>query len=298
MTIELHHLRHFVAVADEMHFGRAAERLGMTQPPLSQSIKRLEAGLGVTLFERSRRRVALTDAGRVFQAEATRTLAQADAAIRLTRRAASEEVAQLRIGFVSAALYRLLPDLLRRFRDRFPDVEIRLEEQSTEAQLAGLRDGSLDIGFVHPPLRNMDDLTVATVSRDRLIAAVPATHELADAATIELAALADSDFVLFPARQGPVLQGRIVQACRRAGFLPRIVQEAQRMHTILSLVAAGLGVSLVPEGARSLRLDGVGFVPVTGLPDDLAWELATVRAPRATRRHERAFVGMIQGLGD
>lgn len=298
MTIELHHLRHFAAVAEELHFGRAAEHLGMTQPPLSQSIKRLEADLGVTLFERSRRKVALTAAGRVFQAEAARTLAQADAAIRLTRRAASEEIAQLRIGFVSAALYRLLPDVLRRFRDRYSDVEIRLEEQSTDAQLAGVRDGSLDIGFVHPPLRDADDLAIETVSRDRLIAAIPAAHELAGAATIELAALAGSDFVLFPARQGPVLQGRIVQACRRAGFLPRIAQEAQRMHTILSLVAAGLGVSLVPEGARSLRLDGVSFVPVAGLPDDLAWELATVRALRAPRRHERAFMAMIRAIGD
>ncbi len=298
MTIELHHLRHFAAVADELHFGRAAQRLGMTQPPLSQSIKRLEAALGVTLFERSRRRVALTAAGRVFQAEAARTLAQADAAIRLTRRAASEEIAELRIGFVSAALYRLLPEVLRRFRERFPDVEIRLEEQSTEAQLDGLRDGSLDIGFVHPPLRNVDDLTVATVSRDPLIAAVPATHALAGAATIELSALADSDFVLFPARQGPVLQGRIIQACRRAGFLPRIVQEAQRMHTILSLVAAGLGVSLVPDGARSLRLDGVSFVPIDGLPNELAWELATVRTLRPPRRHERAFIAMIRAIGD
>ena len=294
MTVELHHLRHFAAVAEELHFGRAADRLGMTQPPLSQSIKRLEAALGVTLFERSRRKVALTAAGRVFQAEAVRTLAQADAAIRLTRRAASEEIAQLRIGFVSAALYRLLPDVLRRFRDRYPDVEIRLEERSTDAQLAGLRDGSLDIGFVHPPLRDADDLTIETVSRDRLIAAIPAAHELASAATIELAAFADSDFVLFPARQGPVLQRRIVQACRRAGFLPRIVQEAQRMHTILSLVAAGLGVSLVPEGARSLRLDGVSFVPVAGLPDDLAWELTTIRTLRTPRRHERAFMAMIR----
>ena len=298
MTVELHHLRHFAAVADELHFGRAAERLGMTQPPLSQSIKRLEAALGVTLFERSRRKVMLTAAGRVFQEEAKRALVQADAAIRLARRAASEEIAQLSIGFVSAALYRLLPDALRRFRRRFPDVEIRLEEQSTEAQLAGLRDGSLDIGFVHPPLQDTADLTWKTVSRDRPIAAIPAAHDLAGAASIELTALADCDFVLFPGRQGPVLQGRIIQACRRAGFLPRIVQEAQRMHTILSLVAAGLGVSLVPSGARSLGLDGVVFVPVAGLPDDLAWELAMIRRPRSARRHARAFIAMIDALGD
>lgn len=293
MSVDLHAMRHFVAVAEELHFGRAALRLGMAQPPLSQSIRRLEAGLGFRLFERTRRRVELTPAGAVFLDEARRTLAQAEDAIRLARRAAADELATLTVTFASIALYRALPAALKAHRARFPDVAIRLDERATDAQLEGLRDGSVDLGFVTPPLRDVSELEVRAIGRDRLVAAVPAESPLAGAGGIRLGALADADFILFPHGQGPSLHGRILAACRRAGFVPRVAQEARLMHTILSLVSAGMGVSLVPEGARTMRLAGVAFVPVHDLPDDLAWELAIAWRARRVRPALRAFIDTI-----
>ncbi len=286
-------MRHFVAVAEELHFGRAAARLNMAQPPLSQSIRRLEDGLGFALLERSSRRVALTPAGRVFLDEAKRTLAQAEATLRLARQVASDELAELTLGFVSAALYRVLPEALRTFRTRFPEIRIRLEELSTERQLESLRDGGIDIAFLHPPLRDAVDLEVQVVDRDPFVAAVPTGSPLAKTARLALGDLADQDFVLFPYRRGPSLYRGILTACRQAGFAPKITQEAQRMHTILSLVAAEMGVSLVPQGAQTLRIDGVAFVQVDGIPQALAWELAMVRRKTDRRRALLRFAEMI-----
>src|SRR5579859_4104472 len=242
MDVELRHMRHFVAVAEELHFGRAAARLGLAQPPLSQSIQRLERGLGVQLFVRSHRKVELTPAGRTFLDEARRTLTQAETAVHLARRAAVDDLTELKVTFVSAALYRLLPAALRNYRAQFPAVEIHLEERATDGQLDGLRDGSVDIGFVHPPLKDAGELDVRMIYRDRLMAAIPSASALASEPAVVLADLADEGFVLFPFRQGPNLHARITSACRRAGFVPRVLQEALQMHTILSLVAAGMGV--------------------------------------------------------
>jgi DNA-binding transcriptional LysR family regulator len=290
MEIELHHLRQFAAVADELHFGRAAARLCMAQPPLSQSIRRLEAGLGVRLLERTHRRVELTSAGRVFHEEARRTLAQADAAVTLARRAAAKEQMELRITFTTAALFRVLPAALRTFRARFPEVRLQLEERATDAQLGPLREGSVDVGLLHPPLKDTNGLQTRVIERDRLLAAVSAASVLAQATSLTLTNLAEQDFVLFPREQGPHLHDRITSACRRAGFTPRITLEPQRAHTILSLVGAGMGISLVGEGARSLRLDGVAFVPLSGLPDDFTWDLAVAWRARNGDPMLRAFL--------
>jgi len=297
MNIDLHHMRHFVTVAEELHFGRAAVRLGMAQPPLSQSIKRLEAKLGFSLFERSRRKVELTPSGRVFLGEAKRTLAQAELAVRLAREAASDDLAQLTLTFVSAALYRILPAALRAYRAEMPTVGIRLQECGTDTQLAQLRDGAADLGFVHPPLRNAADLAVQTIHRDRVVAAVPASSELAVMSSIGLSDLVDERFVLFPSRRGPDLYGRILGACRDAGFAPRIEQEATLMHTILSMVAGEAGVSLVPDGARTMGVDGVVFVPITGLADDLVWELAIVWRANRVRRPLRLLIDTVVDVG-
>ncbi|MER8748381.1 LysR family transcriptional regulator [Mesorhizobium sp. M1050] len=290
MTVDLLRMRQFVAVAEELHFGRAAVRLGMAQPPLSQAIKRLEADLGFPLFERTRRVVSLTAAGRVFLEEARQTLIQAEEAIRMARRAASDDLAELSINFVSAALYRVLPAAIRAFRRTWPDATIRLDERPTDAQLADLERGAVDLGFLHPPLKAIDGLENETMHRDRLLVAVSSTDLLSTWGECRIADLASKPFILFPYRQGPSLHARITQACRRAGFLPRIAQEARQMHTILSLVAAGLGVSLVPEGARTMQVDGVAFVLLTDAADDLAWELAVAWRPRGARRALRDFV--------
>jgi DNA-binding transcriptional LysR family regulator len=272
-------MRHFVAVAEELHFGRGAARLGMAQPPLSQSIRRLEEALGFPLFERTQRKVALTPAGRVFLDEARRTLMQADEAVRLARRAASDDLAQLSVTFVSAALYRVLPEVLRRFRSEWPEAEIRLDERPTDLQIADLRSGAVDAGFVHPPLRDAADLEVEIVHSDHLVVALP-----------EATVLARS--VLFPHQQGPALHSRIMQACRRAGFLPRVTQEARQMHTLLTLVAAGMGVSLVPAGAQTMPLEGVAFRPLHGLPGDLAWDLAVAWRRKGTTLALSRFLAM------
>ncbi len=290
-------MRQFVAVAEELHFGRAAIRLGMAQPPLSQAIKRLEDRLGFRLLERSRRRVELTPAGEVFLTEARATLSQADTAIRLARQAASHELAELRLTFVSAALYRLLPAALRSFSTRFPKVEIQLDEQPTDAQIEGLLAGRVDLGFVHPPLKAVEGLTVRTVARDALVAAVPAASKFADASVVDLADLREEPFVLFPHVQGPDLHLRILEACRTAGFVPRISQEAGRMHTILSLVASGLGVSLVPDGARTLRIEGVRFVPLAQ-QGELHLDLAMVWRRGRPQRHLNGFIETVTGATD
>lgn len=296
MSVDLRHLRYFVAVAEELHFGRAASRLGMAQPPLSQSIRRLERDLGFLLFARTQRKVELTAAGRVFLDETRRTLMQAEEAVRLARRAASDETAELSITFVSAALYRLLPAALREFRRRSPSVSVKLDERPTEGQIADLKSGAIDLGFTHPPVRGAPDLTIETIHRDALILAVPEASPLARRAAVSIGELANERFVLFPHVQGPALHGRIMQACRQSGFLPRIHQEARQMHTILSLVAAGMGVAFVPDGARTMRVDGVQFCRLDGLPDDLAWELAIAWRPKAAHRSLRDFIAVVQEI--
>jgi DNA-binding transcriptional LysR family regulator len=294
MAVDLHHIRHFLAVAEELHFGRAALRLGMAQPPLSQSIKRLEAELGFALFERTQRRVMLTPAGEVFLREARRTLAQADEAVRIARRAASEATAELAVTFVSAALYRLLPETLRRFRKSFPNVAIKLDERPSDAQLTDLVEGKVDLGFIHPPVPHDPNLKVETIHRDILLLAVPQHDPLSSDTPVRLSDLSGRSFVLFPYVQGPVLHTRITEVCRRAGFFPDIAQEARQMHTILSLVAAGFGVSLVPAGATSMRVADVRFVEVADLPRDLAWELAIARRARDSKKALRDFIAVVR----
>ncbi|ABD88288.1 LysR family transcriptional regulator [Rhodopseudomonas palustris] len=296
MAIDLHHMRHLVAVAEELHFGRAAARLNMAQPPLSQSIKRLELALGFALFSRTQRRVELTPAGQVFLAEARRTLQQADETVRLARRAAAENLAELAVTFTSAALYRVLPTALRAHRDRFPSVEIRLDERPTDAQIAGLQDGSVDVGFVTPPLKAFSGLELEVISRDRFALAVPISSPFAQRDAVALHELATEAFVLFPYVQGPALHGRLMSACRQAGFLPRVRQEARQMHTIFSLVAAEMGVSLVPEGARSMRVEGVTMVALSDFPVDLTWDLSIAWKPKGAGRPLRAFIEIVRSL--
>ena len=296
MEIELHHMRHFVAVAEELHFGRAAARLGMAQPPLSQSIRRLEAGLGFQLFSRTQRRVELTPAGQVFLGEARRALNQAGEAVRLARLAASDDTAELRVTFVSAALYRVLPVALQRFRSAHPRVGIRLDERATDPQIDGLKEGAIDLGFVTPPLKDAKGLEVVSLQRDPMIVALPTSHPLATRHSVALRELAAEDFIFFPYQQGPHLHSRIVAECRRAGFVPRIAQEARLMYTILSLVRAEMGISLVPVGARSIGLEGVRFVPLTGLASDVLWELAIAWRPRGMRRPLRSLIETVLRL--
>jgi len=239
----------------------------------------------------------LTPAGRVFLDEARRTLAQSEDAIRLARRAASEELADISITFVSAALYHILPAAIRAFRERRPKATIRLDERPTDAQLKDLASGEIDVGFLHPPIHPVERVSVEVIQRDKLVVAVPAQDVLGGSGGCRIADLSKRDFILFPHKQGPSLHSAITNSCRASGFVPNITQEARQMHTILSLVSAGLGISLVPSGATSMKLEGVKFLTLIDATDDLRWELALAWRLRGTMRPVQDFIEMARNAG-
>ncbi|MCW0983692.1 LysR substrate-binding domain-containing protein [Agrobacterium sp. BT-220-3] len=257
--MELRHLRHFLAVADELHMGRAAERLGMAQPPLSQSIGRLEKELGVRLFERANRRLTLTRAGAAFIAEARASVEHADSALAIARAADGGEAGVVRIGFVSAALYERLPQLLSRLRKAHPNIQPTLIELSTNQQLNALANGTIDIGFVHPPLGTADRLDVIEFPTEESVAVLPDDGQTNGVTLAQIAALG---LILFPAAQGPVLHARILDIFTKAGLDVRIVQEATRALTMLSLVSAGLGAALLPYSVQNVAFRGVRYAAI------------------------------------
>jgi DNA-binding transcriptional LysR family regulator len=263
---DLRRLRYFVAVAEELHFGRAARRLNVSQPPLSVQIRTLEREIGTPLLVRTQRHVELTEAGRVLLDEARRLLDQAEAAIVHARRAAEGAVGRLTIGFVSTVDYSILPPLVRRFRHKHPGIALKLLELTGDRQQALLQSGELDLGLSILP-SPAAGLTMRPVYREPLIAAVPATHPLAARRRIALRSLAAEAFIQFPRGLAPGLYDLAIAACQKASFTPHLAQEAIQMQTILGLVAAGLGVALVPHcmsklqrpDVRYLALDARGF---------------------------------------
>jgi DNA-binding transcriptional LysR family regulator len=263
-TFDLRRLRSFIAVAEELHFGRAARRLNMSQPPLSVQIRQLEAQIGAPLFARTQRHVELTEPGRVLLESARDLVARAGVAVDITRRAARGEVGRLAVGFVSTADYSLLPTLVRRFRERHPGIALSLRELTGDRQLEQLASGDLDLGLmIAPP--SVAGLDARAVLREALIVAVSATHRLARMRSpADLRALASEEFVLFPRALAPGLYDLVIVACRRAGFAPRLAQEAIQMQTILGLVAAGLGVALVPACMANLRRQDVAYLKLRG----------------------------------
>lgn len=255
-----------MAVAEELHFRRAAQRLHIAQPPLSQQIQKLELELGVELFRRSNRRVELTDAGRVFLEEAQRTLTNAGHAVDAVRSAARGEVGWLRLGFVGSVSYDLLPCLLWKFRKRYPGVQMELRQLTTEEQMSALEKGDIDLGIARE-LEPVNGLTIVPLLRERLLAALPAGHPLAGRQKIRLAELAEDSFITLPRPKVPRLYDNFVYLCRAAGFDPKIAQEALQFPTILGLVSAGLGVAIVPAVVQAFRKTGVAYVLLT---DDAA----------------------------
>jgi DNA-binding transcriptional LysR family regulator len=260
--MELRHLRYFVTVAEEMHFGRAAEKLHLSQPPLSQQIQQLEREVGVQLFYRANRRITLTAAGHVFLEEAKRTLAQAALAVAAARRAEQGAVGSLAIGFSTSATFEVLPALLSAFRRAFPDVLLSLFELNAAQQLQALTERTIQIGLARPSVTS-ELLVVETVLREPLIAALPASHALAGHHKVSLSDLAAEAFVLSPENPKPSYADMVKALCARAGFIPHVVQEAREMPTVLSLVAAGLGVTLTPASARNLRRKGLVYRPLS-----------------------------------
>jgi len=260
----LRHLRYFVAVAEELHFGRAAARLFIAQPPLSQQIQQLERELGLTLFQRTSRRVQLTPAGEVFLMGVRQTLAALDAAVQSARRASRGETGWLGIGFAASATYDLLPAVLHDFRAQFPDVHLSLMELNAAEQSVALRDRSIHVGFARPYAEEAE-VAVEAVLREPFLVALPESHPLAAQPALSLPLLAGEPFVSFPERPLPSYAQVVRAVCEGAGFAPRVVQEVREMQTAISLVAAGLGVALLPASVQHLRRDGVVYRP---LPND------------------------------
>jgi DNA-binding transcriptional LysR family regulator len=270
-VVELRHLRSFVVTAEELHVGRAATRLHLTQPSLSRQLAALERDVGVPLFTRVKRRFGLSPAGEVFLGEAREIVRRADEAARDAQRAHRGELGTLRLRFVQSATFEALPRLLIAFRAAYPDVALDVENMTTLRQVAALRAGEADVGLLRPPISE-PTLNTRVVSRDPLVAALPARHPLAERESLPLAALADEPFVLYTRAFGPSVQDAIIGHCLAAGFSPRIIQEAAGVQTIVSLVAAGLGVSLLIAPTPPTSEQFVVYRPIS---DDLPlWELA------------------------
>ncbi|HBO3383605.1 LysR substrate-binding domain-containing protein [Pseudomonas aeruginosa] len=259
--MELRHLRYFIAVAEELHFGRAAERLGISQPPLSQQIQALEEEIGARLFERTNRRVELTDAGRLFLDESRQVLAQVDKAVLLARRAHLGELGELKIGFTSSAPFTsTIPSSIHAFRKAYPDVHLDLQEMSSRQVLKALLEESLQVGVIRP-LALPDAVHWVELFREPLVAVLRADHPLAAGSEdgLAIAALAEEPFVFFLRSYGTGLYDQVIALTRQAGFSPRIAQEASEAMTIIGLVSAGLGVSILPASFRRTRVDGVVY---------------------------------------
>jgi DNA-binding transcriptional LysR family regulator len=274
----LRQLQQFLAVVDSMSFRRAAERLNMAQPPLTAAIRQMENDLGVRLLVRNNRITGLTAAGQVLCDEARRTIAQAERTVLLTRRAGAGMVGSLRIGFVATAVRNFVPTLIKGFRETHPDVSLDLMEAPTARQVAALSQDRLDLGVVVLPISARVDprIAIRTVLRSELVAALPGRHPLAakPGSAVSLADLADEPWILFPADDGPGLHATILDACAVAGFTPRVVQRAVQMETTIGLVAAGLGVALVPRVFETAGWNDVVFRSLTGAGAPVRYELA------------------------
>ncbi|GIE28591.1 LysR family transcriptional regulator [Actinoplanes italicus] len=262
--MELRYVAAFVAVAEELHFGRAARRLQMAQPPLSQMIRQLEKELGVQLFERSTRSVRLTSAGESFLGPARQVLDDVDLAKRAVTSAGTGEYGRVTIGFGGASSHAALPRLARAVRAAHPGIELVMKvQQYANVALDGVADGSLDLGFVRMPVTRAGVRT-RVIENDRLVCALPADHPLAGKEEIDLTDLIHDPFVSLPASSGSTLLDAMIRTCEEAGFTPKVVQEAPDSNTVLALVSAGVGVTLTLKSVEHVCQGGLVYLPMAG----------------------------------
>jgi DNA-binding transcriptional LysR family regulator len=266
--VELRHLRYFVAVGEEEHFGRAAERLHVVQPALTRQIRQLEDELGCALFERLKRGVRLTEAGKSFLEEARRVLSELGHSVDRTRLVAQGKVGRLRVGFSDTATYSgELPSILHNFRTRWPDVRLELFPSSSVAAGEQLRRQELDVAFVYTLPTNLPELKTHTISVERWVLALPRAHPLARSKRVRLRALKGEPFVWFPRPVAPPIHDRVLAACHAAGLTLNIVQEVNNPTTMLSLVAGGIGLSFTITSAARTKPDSVVLREVEDLRD-------------------------------
>src|ERR1700744_129776 len=259
--IELRHLRYFLAVAETLHLGRAAKKLGMAQPPLSQQIRRREEMLGAPLFERTTRGGTLTPAGSVLRERALSSLPRLADDLEQTRRVARGEEGRLTVGFSGSVMFTELPMAIQAYRRAYPRVEVRLSEMWTSQQLVALADGSIDVGFLRDGERR-PELEMTPLLREPFPVALPVGHRLQRQRRVDAASLEGEPFVLFARRMGNLAFDRTMRCCLDAGFQPTIVQEAPQFPTLIRLVSAGLGISLVPACAATIAFPGAIFRPI------------------------------------
>ncbi len=256
-NVELRHLRYFVAVAEELHFGRAARRLHIAQPPLSQQIRKLEETIGHPLFQRTSRNVKLTAAGEELLKRAQQTLRKVAEDIDNTRRVGRGEVGTLTVGFIASSMLTVFPQMLSTYRKRFPEVELRLREFYTSGLLRALRDGTADIGFTRDAGSDEDGVHTEVLLPEAYVAVVPVRHPLAQRSSLRVSDLRGESFVLFSPSVGQSAWDKVELLCRQGGFRPRVVQEAPHWLSILRLVSAGLGVTVAPVCVAGIADDQV-----------------------------------------
>jgi DNA-binding transcriptional LysR family regulator len=291
--IELRHLRYFIAVAEELNFTRAAERVGIGQPPLSQQIRALEERLGAKLFRRLPHGVELTEAGKALIPEARDLLARAENVKPVVQRAAEGGSGRVRIGFTSSASFHpIVADSIREFRRRWPSANIALKEANTSDLLDELGNGDIDAAFIRPGGTNPVGFSVLRLAGEPSVFALPTTHRLAGAASLPLDAVAAEDILLAPRAAGPELFDSIVSVCRQVGFEPSIVYQAPQITSIVNFVAAGLGVAIVAVSMTQIRVPGVVFVPIEGVKPIVPLALAT--RPRDANATTKNYVIIVK----
>jgi DNA-binding transcriptional LysR family regulator len=281
--MNLQHLKHFVVLAEELHFGRAAQRLHIAQPPLSQSIARFETAIGLKLFERTRRSVALTAAGAALLVEVRPALLQIDRGVRMARKAEGGGPERITLGFVSSSAQIVLPHVIRAIEENWPEAEIRLSELPTADQLQRLLDGTLDVGLFHAAEGLHADLRTSPVTTDTPVVALPAKWPQARKRSLHIRDLKDLPMLLFPQHVRPDMHALIEMSCQRFGFKPRVAHEVMTTSATLGLVAAEMGLGFTTGTTAHVGHPGVVFRPIAGMPSDFVQNLSLVWLARTPK---------------
>lgn len=274
MNIELRQLQYFITVAEELNFGRASKRLNMAQPPLTRQIQRLEAEVGVKLFRRTTRRVELTDAGQVYLEQCCQIMAQVQEGTTMARLVSRGEVGRLVVGYEGSSAYNIVPLSVKIFRGKYPRVNVIAYEMPTGEQLQALHSTHIRAGFIVPSIDNTEGLVAETILREPMVVALPQFHPLAAQTEVHLEDLASETFIVCPQNQQCGLYDHVISICRQAGFNPRLTQETNEMQLILGLIAAELGIAILPASVNNLQRSGVVYRTLHPLSTALEFAIA------------------------